>query len=747
MDAEKEKDLRNALEYIDPSRCDYQTWTNVGMALKAAGADPDMWEEWSSRDPGRYHSGECFRKWNTFESSGISEKTIFKMAADEGYRSYTGSGDGPVYALGFEDEIGGELIVDKSWIEREEFREPQLEKWNQVEDAKRYLKAVFHENENVGYLIDARYDEKDEKWKPNAKGNYGRTAGQLIHELETHSDICDVFGDYNKGAGVWVRFNPLDGQGVKNSNVTAFRYALVESDSMDLSMQLAIIRKLELPVAAVVYSGGKSVHAIVHIDANDIEEYKKRVDYLYSICKKNGLEVDQQNKNPSRLSRMPGFIRGTHKQFLIDTNIGKSTFMEWEEWIDSVSDDLPDPETMSDIWEDLPPLAPELISGVLRQGHKMLISGPSKAGKSFSLIELCISIAEGREWFGHKCAQGKVMYINLELDRASCLHRFADVYEALGIRKPNLKNVVIWNLRGKTCPMDKLAPKLIRRCQKDDYTAVIIDPIYKVITGDENSAEQMSKFCNQFDKVATEMSCAVIYCHHHSKGAQGNKKSMDRASGSGVFARDPDAMIDMIELVVNDEIKEKHTEKAVADAYVRAFAKHDPEYLEQISLKDRSDPKAMGEHAWKKLRRWMHDNDIDQIRETAMKEAEHHTAWRIDYTLREFPTPGHTDMWFEYPIHVEDDGPLGDASPEEEIPPWKKGGDASKAKSERKKDSMEIIYSNLMMAGNQRITLKMLSDQLGRSIRTVQRYIADSEGRYTLSRIEGTNEYEVILNE
>ena len=65
---------------------------------------------------------------------------------------------------------------------------------------------------------------------------------------------------------------------------------------------------------------------------------------------------------------------------------------------------------------------------------------------------------------------------------------------------------------------------------------------YKVITGDENSADQMAAFCNQFDKVADGLGCAVIYCHHHSKGAQGGKRSMDRASGSGVFARDPDAV-------------------------------------------------------------------------------------------------------------------------------------------------------------------------------------------------------------
>lgn len=154
-----------------------------------------------------------------------------------------------------------------------------------------------------------------------------------------------------------------------------------------------------------------------------------------------------------------------------------------------------------------------------------------------------------------------MLYVNLELDRASCLHRFKDVYTTLGWEPQNLSNIDIWNLRGKSVPMDKLAPKLIRRASKKNYIAIIIDPIYKVITGDENSADQMAHFCNQFDKVCTELGCAVIYCHHHSKGAQGGKRSMDRASGSGVFARDPDALLDLTELELTDSIIKHEKDK------------------------------------------------------------------------------------------------------------------------------------------------------------------------------------------
>ena len=74
----------------------------------------------------------------------------------------------------------------------------------------------------------------------------------------------------------------------------------------------------------------------------------------------------------------------------------KSSFEEWKEWIETINDDLPEPESIASIWDNLPELSPSLIDGVLRQGHKMLIAGPSKAGKSYALIEMCCAIAEAR---------------------------------------------------------------------------------------------------------------------------------------------------------------------------------------------------------------------------------------------------------------------------------------------------------------------------------------------------------------
>lgn len=691
-------DLLDVLPYIHPGDLSYQEWVNVGMALKEEGYTAADWDQWSRRDAARYHSGECFRKWESFRGNGqpITGGTIVQMAKENGWLPpVTG------HELAWDDTIEEEqdslVVVDKNWLEGREIKEPDDSSWDPCRDLVTYLETLFEAGENVGYVTESweKEDEKGKRWLPS-KGFWDRTAGQLIEQLNhCKGDIGSVLGDYNPEAGAWIRFNPMDGNGCRNENVTDYRYALVESDNMELEKQDAIIRELELPVACLVYSGKKSLHAIVRVDAADYQEYRKRVDYLYDVCQKNGMKVDTQNRNPSRLSRMPGVVRDGHKQYLIDTNIGKESWNEWKDWIESVNDDLPDPESLSSVWGNLPELSPCLIEGVLRKGHKMLVAGPSKAGKSFLQIELCIAIAEGRKWLGWQCAQGKVLYVNLELDPASCLHRFKDVYTALGWSPDSLQNIDIWNLRGKSVPMDKLAPKLIRRAAKKDYVAVVIDPIYKVITGDENSADQMANFCNQFDKVCTELGCAVIYCHHHSKGSQGGKKSMDRASGSGVFARDPDALLDIIELEPTEALVKQEENKAVCKA-CQVFLDSHFKWQDDLSQDDLLSSTQMLAYCREKLTRGEYAT-LEAVIQEAKKKVQQKTAWRIEGTLREFPKFPPVNLWFDYPVHLPDEsGALGDIQPEAELPPWKRGADANKKsakdrKEERKKSVEEAL--------------------------------------------------------
>ena len=123
----------------------------------------------------------------------------------------------------------------------------------------------------------------------------------------------------------------------------------------------------------------------------------------------------------------------------------------------------------------------------------------------------------------YQCAQGQVLYINFELDEHSCYHRFATSTrpwpsQIPGRIRSSCEPARLLGIAGDT------APQLLRRIHHEDFAAIVLDPIYKITDGDENSAHDMGIFCNQLDRLSTQKQCAVIYCHHYSKGSQTVKK-------------------------------------------------------------------------------------------------------------------------------------------------------------------------------------------------------------------------------
>lgn len=651
--------ILEALKYLDVASLSYDQWVQVGMALKHEGYDWTVWDEWSKADT-RYKQGECERKWRSFGGTGkpVSGGTIVQMAKQRGYSPHPFEGDG---CMDWNDviEYDGDGVV---------YEAPKT--MSPAEQLIKFLQTLFKPDELVGYVASDVWQDGEGKWLPS-KGVCDRTAGELIAAIRKHpDDIGAVIGDWKKECGAWVRFNPLDGKGVKNENVTRFGYALVESDSMSVPEQDAIYRKLELPIATLTHSGGKSLHAIVKVDAENYDEYRKRVDFLYEYLEKNGLKVDKQNRNPSRLSRMPGVTRNGQMQTLIATDIGRASWNDWMDFVEGDCDGLPPVVRLSEVYENPPPLAPVLLDGVVRVGHKLLFSGASKSGKSFILIELAIDIAEGIKFWGKATRQGKVLYLNLEIAAASCFKRFLDIYAKLEIRKPHLDNLHIWNLRGKAIPLDKLVPKIIRRAKNEEYSAIIIDPIYKVIMGDENNASEMAAFCNQFDKICDETGASVIYAHHHSKGAQGGKIAQDRSSGSGVFARDPDAIIDLIELELNENTKAM--------------------YL---------------------------DSPTD-------------TAWRAEFITREFARPAPVNLWFRYPIHELDttgilDGSFSRGDPKGNLT---KSGKRQQT-PEMRKDEFDRAF-DICKCEKDDCALSDIAEYLDISERTVRTRASEFEGEY-----------------
>jgi len=405
-----------------------------------------------------------------------------------------------------------------------------------TEDFQTFIRALFNDDD----FVSINQCKEDGTWGQCGPGH------KVSDLLALNKPIQDRFAARH---GLGIVCNPTDGQGRRKEHVTDYKYTLVECDeqSFPVERQYQRLLELNLPIATMTHSGGKSVHAVVRIDASDEHEYKERVKVLYDFLKANGYPIDAQNKNATRITRLPGCMRIGRHQYLLGTNVGPRSWNEWQELLED--DDLPPFVNAEDLLnDDSIQLAPELIDGILRQGHKMMISGPSKAGKSWSLIQLALAVANGGTWLGKQCRQGKVLYVNMEIDEGSFKHRLKAVKEAISTQPA--RNLTVWTLRGKNMDSHTFADKLIRKIHrtKNNFDMVILDPVYKIQDGDENSAADMNLFCRQLDYIAVNQGAAVVFVHHFSKGTQGQKAAIDRASGSGVLSRDPDAILAMSEV-------------------------------------------------------------------------------------------------------------------------------------------------------------------------------------------------------
>jgi hypothetical protein len=188
------------------------------------------------------------------------------------------------------------------------------------------------------------------------------------------------------------------------------------------------------------------------------------------------------------------------------------------------------------------PEPPQLIAGILHQASKLILGGGSKSFKTWTLLDLALSVAFGKPWLGFDTVQGKVVFCNFEMQPWSWQKRLCAVAKAKGITiEPGA--ISLWNLRGHAANFNLLLPQ-IRDAVKDGFALIVLDPLYKLYgQTDENKASDVARLLNAIDDLTVQTGAAVASGSHFSKGNQAGKESIDRISGSGVFARDPDSLL------------------------------------------------------------------------------------------------------------------------------------------------------------------------------------------------------------
>jgi len=204
---------------------------------------------------------------------------------------------------------------------------------------------------------------------------------------------------------------------------------------------------------------------------------------------------------------------------------------------------------------DPPPRNPPLIHGIVRLGHVMLIVGKGKGSKTWTAIELAEAVMTGGKWFGYQCERGDVLYVDPELDRKSLDNRFNEVAVRQGIDAAEIdKHSKKWCLRGvltaegEAPTIADLAHDVALRCERGDFSLVVIDSASCFIEGDENTAGDVRRFFAYVLRIAEATGAAVLVVHHMGKGDKGDWASIERSRGSSVWGDAPDAPLSLIEI-------------------------------------------------------------------------------------------------------------------------------------------------------------------------------------------------------
>lgn len=562
MEASKlDAELQSALESIDPATLTYDEWLVIMGALKDAGADYADADLWCQRDQERYDEPANRRHWDSLQnptSPDIARRTIFRFANDLGWR-WRGESTAPATPRPARQSASKATTYPILDLKRD-VQLPTPPDLSPADQARAQIEAMFHPEEIVNTFITAPwFDEKREKWQPVGHGEFSHSASWM-EEGRAESALQAV----NPEAGAWVRVNPMRAGGGADADVTAFRHVLVESDSLPRDRQLEIYIALNLPCAAIVDSAGKSVHALVKVDAATAEQYRSRVKWLYGLLEANGLHPDAANKNAARWSRLAGAARNGSVQQLVATDVGAPSWDEWRAWVDAQAETRREPSLRLPTWHSVratnpPKPAPELVEGLLRVGHTGLLVAKAKSNKSWAMVALCIAIATGGEWLGHKCVQGASLFLDPELDPKSTDRRFALVADAMGVDRSLVEESVIrWSLRGALTDkgmaptiadvahdLEELVAAGTIRCGQ--FSLVVVDSCSALLPGDENAAPDVRAFHGWLLRISELLGASVFAVHHEGKVNSGDVDAIDRGRGSSAWSDCFDLVLSLAE--------------------------------------------------------------------------------------------------------------------------------------------------------------------------------------------------------
>lgn len=166
------------------------------------------------------------------------------------------------------------------------------------------------------------------------------------------------------------------------------------------------------------------------------------------------------------------------------------------------------------------PQAPFWIQDWLPKMGKFLLYAPRKSGKSYLSYQMARCIGEGLPFLGMPTQQGRVLLLQFELGTAVLQQR---IVKDTKKQYPNVFVGTSFSLKIDDSESKKLLWKAIEAVQPD---VLILDPLYKIMSGDENETKDMKAIVEVLDQTISMFKCSIVIFHHAgkdiSRGARGS---------------------------------------------------------------------------------------------------------------------------------------------------------------------------------------------------------------------------------
>ena len=138
------------------------------------------------------------------------------------------------------------------------------------------------------------------------------------------------------------------------------------------------------------------------------------------------------------------------------------------------------------------PLPPPVVVGLIDADTKTFVIGPSKSKKTWLVTQLALCVSQGIPFLAWQTVRQRVLLVNLEVAPAFFQRRLESLCNTMAITTDDLAgNLFVANVRGVSFSLSDgvTLSRLQELIRERQITVVVLDPLYKLAEGDENSAQ------------------------------------------------------------------------------------------------------------------------------------------------------------------------------------------------------------------------------------------------------------------